>query len=192
MQSGAYQNGMFVVGVAKGGVEEGVDSLGRVANHRPVGSDRRPVHHRRRRAGRGPLRSRLVRPLQEDALRLRPVPPTRHVPADRRSEGRGGPAARAMSGVSGGPAEGDDRPPGAPYVAATTSWVGPDELREQARARLPQPIFDYVDSGSDSEATMAANRSARSRRCAPGRGCSPTCRNGRRPPPCSDGLCRFR
>ncbi len=28
MASGAYQNGMFVVGVAKGGVEEGVDSLG--------------------------------------------------------------------------------------------------------------------------------------------------------------------
>jgi predicted amidohydrolase len=27
MQAGAYQNGMFVVGVAKGGVEEGVDSL---------------------------------------------------------------------------------------------------------------------------------------------------------------------
>jgi N-carbamoyl-D-amino-acid hydrolase len=27
MASGAYQNGMFVVGVAKGGVEEGVDSL---------------------------------------------------------------------------------------------------------------------------------------------------------------------
>lgn len=27
MQSGAYMNGMFVVGVAKGGVEEGVDSL---------------------------------------------------------------------------------------------------------------------------------------------------------------------
>lgn len=27
MQSGAYQNGMWVVGVAKGGVEEGVDSL---------------------------------------------------------------------------------------------------------------------------------------------------------------------
>jgi predicted amidohydrolase len=28
MQSGAYQNGTFVVGVAKGGLEEGVDSLG--------------------------------------------------------------------------------------------------------------------------------------------------------------------
>ena len=27
MQSGAYQNGTWVVGVAKGGVEEGVDSL---------------------------------------------------------------------------------------------------------------------------------------------------------------------
>jgi predicted amidohydrolase len=27
MQSGAYQNGTFVIGVAKGGVEEGVDSL---------------------------------------------------------------------------------------------------------------------------------------------------------------------
>jgi predicted amidohydrolase len=27
MQSGAYQNGTFVVGVAKGGIEEGVDSL---------------------------------------------------------------------------------------------------------------------------------------------------------------------
>ncbi len=27
MQAGAYQNGAFVVGVAKGGIEEGVDSL---------------------------------------------------------------------------------------------------------------------------------------------------------------------
>ena len=31
MQAGAYQNGTWVVGVAKGGVEEGVDSLGAVA-----------------------------------------------------------------------------------------------------------------------------------------------------------------
>ena len=28
MASGAYQNGMWVVGVAKGGVEEGVEGLG--------------------------------------------------------------------------------------------------------------------------------------------------------------------
>ena len=35
MQAGAYQNGTWVVGVAKGGVEEGVDSLGPVAASSP-------------------------------------------------------------------------------------------------------------------------------------------------------------
>jgi isopentenyl diphosphate isomerase/L-lactate dehydrogenase-like FMN-dependent dehydrogenase len=47
-----------------------------------------------------------------------------------------------------------------PYVAAATSWVGPDELREQARSVLPGPIFDYVDSGADSEASVSANLAA--------------------------------
>jgi predicted amidohydrolase len=37
MQSGAYQNGAFVVGVAKGGVEEGVDSLAESAIIAPSG-----------------------------------------------------------------------------------------------------------------------------------------------------------
>ena len=37
MQSGAYQNGMWVVGVAKGGVEEGVDSLAQSAIIAPSG-----------------------------------------------------------------------------------------------------------------------------------------------------------
>ncbi|MEY3641977.1 MAG: hypothetical protein RL743_211 [Actinomycetota bacterium] len=37
MQSGAYQNGSWVVGVAKGGVEEGVDSLGQSAIIAPSG-----------------------------------------------------------------------------------------------------------------------------------------------------------
>lgn len=37
MQSGAYQNGTWVVGVAKGGVEEGVDSLGQSAIVAPSG-----------------------------------------------------------------------------------------------------------------------------------------------------------
>ena len=37
MQSGAYQNGTFVVGVAKGGVEEGVDSLAESAIIAPSG-----------------------------------------------------------------------------------------------------------------------------------------------------------
>ena len=37
MQSGAYQNGTWVVGVAKGGVEEGVDSLGQTCVVAPSG-----------------------------------------------------------------------------------------------------------------------------------------------------------
>jgi len=37
MQSGAYQNGTWVVGVAKGGVEEGVDSLGQSCIVAPSG-----------------------------------------------------------------------------------------------------------------------------------------------------------
>ena len=60
MQSGAYQNGTWVVGVAKGGVEEGVDSLAQSDDRRPVGADRRPGADVRRRAGRRPLRPRLV------------------------------------------------------------------------------------------------------------------------------------
>ena len=37
MQSGAYQNGTWVVGVAKGGTEEGVDSLGQTSIVAPSG-----------------------------------------------------------------------------------------------------------------------------------------------------------
>jgi predicted amidohydrolase len=37
MQAGAYQNGTWVVGVAKGGIEEGVDSLGQSAIIAPSG-----------------------------------------------------------------------------------------------------------------------------------------------------------
>ncbi len=37
MQSGAYQNGTFVVGVAKGGIEEGIDSLAQSAIYAPSG-----------------------------------------------------------------------------------------------------------------------------------------------------------
>jgi N-carbamoyl-D-amino-acid hydrolase len=37
MQSGAYQNGSWVIGVAKGGVEEGVDSLGQSCIIAPSG-----------------------------------------------------------------------------------------------------------------------------------------------------------
>ena len=54
MQSGAYQNGTWVVGVAKGGVEEGVDSLGPVDDRRAERADRRPGADDRRRADRSP------------------------------------------------------------------------------------------------------------------------------------------
>jgi predicted amidohydrolase len=37
MSAGAYQNGTFVVGVAKGGVEEGVDSLAESSIFAPSG-----------------------------------------------------------------------------------------------------------------------------------------------------------
>jgi predicted amidohydrolase len=37
MQAGAYQNGTFVVGVAKGGIEEGVESLAQSAIVAPSG-----------------------------------------------------------------------------------------------------------------------------------------------------------
>jgi isopentenyl diphosphate isomerase/L-lactate dehydrogenase-like FMN-dependent dehydrogenase len=47
-----------------------------------------------------------------------------------------------------------------PYSSTEAPWVGPDELREMARAVLPEPIFDYIDNGAESEATVAANRRA--------------------------------
>ena len=65
MQAGAYQNGTWVVGVAKGGVEEGVDSLAAVVHHRPVAAQIvAQALTDRRRAGRRPLRPRLVPALQ--------------------------------------------------------------------------------------------------------------------------------
>jgi len=48
----------------------------------------------------------------------------------------------------------------APYSPVITPWVGPDELWAMAEAVLPKPVFDYIDSGAESEASMAANRRA--------------------------------
>ena len=78
MQAGAYQNGTWVVGVAKGGVEEGVDSLAQSAIIAPVGRDRRP--------GCSTTGDELVvadcdldrcAQLQGHAVRLRPLPDAR-------------------------------------------------------------------------------------------------------------------
>ena len=38
--------------------------------------------------------------------------------------------------------------------------VNIDDLRQLAKRRLPYPIFDHVDGGSDDEVTLAANQSA--------------------------------
>ena len=79
MQAGAYQNGTWVVGVAKGGVEAGRRLAGPEPDRRAVGADRRPGVHRRRRADHGRLRPRLVRPVPVHGVRLRPLPPARGV-----------------------------------------------------------------------------------------------------------------
>ena len=55
-------------------------------DRRPVGTDRRPGDHGRRRTDHGGLRPRLVRPLHGDAVRLRPLPPSRDVHANHRSQ----------------------------------------------------------------------------------------------------------
>ena len=52
---------------------------GPVDDRGAVGPDRRPGPDDRRRAGRGPLRPRLVRPLPGHGVRLRPLPPARDV-----------------------------------------------------------------------------------------------------------------
>jgi isopentenyl diphosphate isomerase/L-lactate dehydrogenase-like FMN-dependent dehydrogenase len=41
----------------------------------------------------------------------------------------------------------------------TPAW-NVDELRRRARARLPRPVFDYIDGGAGDETTLAANRAA--------------------------------
>ena len=67
MQSGAYQNGTWVVGVAKAGDEEGVPMIGGSAIIAPSAGDRRAVHHARRR-GRG----RSLRPVDCATATSRP------------------------------------------------------------------------------------------------------------------------
>ena len=95
MQSGAYQNGTWVVGVAKGGVEEGVDSLAQSMIIAPSGqivaqaltADDELVDR--------PLRPRLVQAVQGHTVRLRSLPPTRGVRPHHQ------PARRGRAGLMG-------------------------------------------------------------------------------------------
>ena len=61
MQAGAYQNGAWVVGVAKAGREEGCDLIGQSCIIAPHGRDRGDVHDPRRRGRRRRLRCRSLR-----------------------------------------------------------------------------------------------------------------------------------
>ena len=87
MQAGAYQNGTFVVAAAKGGLEEGVESLAQSCVIAPIGSDRRLRVYGRRRARHGGVRPRLVRPLQKDCVRLRSLSHDRALRTDRPEAG---------------------------------------------------------------------------------------------------------
>ncbi len=61
MQAGTYQNGAWVVGVAKAGIEEGLRPDRWLHHRRAVGRDRRSGRHQRGRADRRPLRSGPLR-----------------------------------------------------------------------------------------------------------------------------------
>ena len=90
MQAGAYQNGTWVVGVAKGGSEEDVPSLADSMIVAPSGKVVARAGRRRRRADRPSLRSRCRPELQAHDLQLRDPPPARPVSHDRRAQGRDG------------------------------------------------------------------------------------------------------
>ena len=90
MQAGAYQNGSWVVGVAKGGTEEGVPSLadsmivapsGKVVARAAGDGDELIVHRCDLDAGQS---------YKTHDLQFRRPPPARSVPHDRRPQGRGG------------------------------------------------------------------------------------------------------
>ena len=64
MQAGAYQNSTWVVGVAKAGIEEGCDLIGRQLHRGALGRDRRAGDHQGRRGVHSLLRPRAEPPQQ--------------------------------------------------------------------------------------------------------------------------------
>ena len=89
MQAGAYQNGTWVVGVAKGGVEEGVDSLARSMIIAPSGQ----IVAQALTTGDELIVARCdldwCAALQGHAVRLRPLPPARALRPHHRPARRG-------------------------------------------------------------------------------------------------------
>ena len=88
MQSGAYQNGTFVVGVAKAGIEEGVDHIGGSCIIAPSGEIVARCTTKGDELALGPLRSRSLQFLQAHDFQFRRSPAAAGVWDDRRAEGR--------------------------------------------------------------------------------------------------------
>ena len=87
MQAGAYQNGTWVVGVAKAGNRGGRRPNRRELHHRAVGRSRCSLHHKGRRDRAGALRPRSLQLLQAHHLQLRYSPAAPCLSNDCRAEG---------------------------------------------------------------------------------------------------------
>jgi N-carbamoyl-D-amino-acid hydrolase len=86
MQAGAYQNGMWIVGVAKAGKEENLRPAWAELHHRADRRGCRHVFNDRRRTGNGVLRPRPLQGDQGQRVQLRAAPGTAALPVDRRDE----------------------------------------------------------------------------------------------------------
>ncbi len=88
MQSGAYQNGTWVVGRRQGGPRGRLRPDRAERDHRPDRRARRHVLDARRRARRDGLRSRPVPVAEEEHVQLRAPPPATALRPDHRAHGR--------------------------------------------------------------------------------------------------------
>ena len=161
MSAGAYQNGTFVVGVAKGGVEEGVDSLAESSIFAPSGELLAKAATERRRGDRRRVRPRLVQAVHRDAVRLRQVPPPRAVRPRRRLR------------------------PETPYPGSVTTH--PNRLPRRS-STMRSSECAAVGDGSRRRGA-AARGPVRPRRAGHGRGTGRASRRHRRRPRCT-GRCR--
>ena len=161
MQAGAYQNGCFVVGVAKGGTEEGVESLADSCIIAPTGqivaltAHHGDELHRRH-------RPRPVRRLQGDALPLRPLSPARAVPAHHRPRRVSRPSSTRISTRR--------RPHMTEFTSSTaaTSAVGDHEhllaaLRDELGVMSPKDGCSPSGSAAAARCSSTARRGSRAR-----------------------------
>ena len=97
MQAGAYQNGCYVVGTAKGGDEEGVPSLAESCIIAPSGEIIVGCHTEADEVVTAEIDLGLTTKYPGDAVRLRAIPASRNVRSDHRPEGRHAPSSPEVS-----------------------------------------------------------------------------------------------